>query len=149
MNRRTGVHRCTDRIQIAVVLTPIAAHQIQRRKTQMRLFRAARHVHTHEPDTLPVADRTYRLHVRRIAAQRYLELIPVHRHRLAVTQIHLRRLLLHDMLQTHLHHVRAQLHAVLVVFLVLVERIVLVDIFDIRVQGRGRSVTLRLLFGRG
>ena len=52
------------------------------------------------------------------------------------------------MLATHLHHIRTEDHFVLVVFLVLVEGVIEVDIFDIRRQRRSRSVTLRLLLRR-
>ena len=148
VDRCTRVHRYTYRRQVAVVLSPVAAHQVQGRETQVRLFVEARHVHSHEADALPVAYGADLLHVRRVAAQRYLELIPGHHLRLAVAQIHFRLFLLHNMLRAHFHHLRTQLDPVLVVFLVLVERVILVDIFDIRLQRRSRSVTLRLLFGR-
>ena len=113
----------------------------------MGLFLKARQVHTHEPDRLPVTDRTDFLHRCTVASQRNLELVPRHFLRTTVSQRHTTDLLLRDMLTTHLHHVGTKDHFVLVVLLVLVEGVIEVDIFDIRIERRSRSVTLCLLFG--
>ena len=100
----------------------------------MGLFLATREVHTHEADGFPVAYRTDFLYSRAVSTERDLELIPRHIRRLAVAQGHLPYFLLGDMLTTHLHHVRSEDDFVLVVFLVLVEGVIEVDIFDIRRQ---------------
>ena len=147
VDRRTGVDRYTDRCQIPCVLSPVATHKVQGGKTKMGLFGTAGEVHTHETDGLPVADRTDLLHGCTIPFERYLELIPSHIDRLTVTQRDPFDLLLGDMLAAYLHHVRTKDDFVLVIFLVLVEGVILVDIFYIGVEGGRRTVTLRLLFG--
>ena len=140
VNRRTGtvlldvhglhvdgcacVNRRTDRRQVTRVLSPVAANEVERSKTQVCLFGAARQVHTHEADGLPVADRTYFLHTRAVAAERNLELIPRHLCGLTVSQRHFAYFLLRDVLAAYLHHVGTQDDFILVVFLVFVERIV-------------------------
>ena len=149
MDRSGTVDRHACRSQVAGVLTPIAAHQVERCKTQIGLFLAPRQVHTHEADRFPVTDRTDPLYAGAIATQRDLELIPLHLHLVTVTQRHIALFDLRDVLSSHLHHVRTQDDLVLVVFLVFVERVIEVDILHIRRHRGRRSVCLRLLFRRG
>ena len=72
------VHRRAYRSQVARILTPFSAYQIQRCETQVRLFLTAREVHTHEADRLPVTYRTDLLYAGAVTAKRNLELIPGH-----------------------------------------------------------------------
>ena len=51
------------------------------------------------------------------------------------------------MLASHLHHIRTQDHPVLEVFLILVQRVIIVDILYIRLQSRSRSIILGLRLG--
>ena len=145
IKRSACINRRSNRRKVFVVSTPFATNQIQRRKTQVRLLRAVSHVHTHKADRLEVTDITHCLHRSTVAAKRYLKLVPVHIYFLAVTQRHMRHFLLGDMLFADLHHIRAQDNLVLIVAFYLVQRIVIIDIFDIRRQSRSRSVRLVLI----
>ena len=115
----------------------------------MRLFRASGQVHTHETDGFPVTDRADLLHACAVAAERNLELVPCHLLCLAVAQRHTAHFLLRDMLASHFHHIRTEDDLVLVVFLVFVEGVVLIDIFNIRNEGRSGTVAFGLLFRGG
>ena len=141
------VDRCADRSQVAGVLSPITAYEVQCGKTQVCLVLTACEVHTHETNRFPVADRAYLLHAGAVTAERYLELIPGHILCRTVTERHTAHFLLGDMLTTDLHHVGAENNFVLIVFLVLVECVIEVDILHIRREGRGSTVTLGLLLG--
>ena len=104
----------------------------------------ARKVNTHEPDGFPVADRTYFLHRSAVATERYFELIPRYLLCLTVAKSDVAHFLLGDMLAAHLHHIGSKDDAVLVVFLVFIERVIEVDILHIRLQGSGCTVALVL-----
>ena len=149
VNRRGRIDRCAERCQIAGVLSPVSAYQVERRKAQVCLMLATREVHTHETDGFPVSDRTDLLHTGTVAAERYLELVPRHVLCGTVTERHAAHFLLCDVLASDFHHVRTKDNLVLIVFLILVECIIEVDILYIRGEGRSRSVTLGLLFCGG
>ena len=144
-----GVDCRSDRCQVACVHTPVATDEVQRGETQVGLFLETGEVHTHEADGFPVADGADLLHAGAVAAERDLELVPCHILGRSVAKRHFADLLLGDMLAAYLHHVGTEDDLVLVVFLVLVEGVVLVDIFYIRREGGGGTVALCLLLRGG
>ena len=121
------------------VVTPLATHKIQTTETQMHFFVTARQVDSCKTNRLEVADRTYAFGVG--ALQRYLELIPGDRYHLTVTQLDIRDQLLNDILSADLHLRLAQTDMIFVELLVLVERVVVVDILYIRLQGCRHTVS--------
>ena len=134
---RRGIGTRTQRtavIETLRVLSPVAANEVEVRKTQVSLMVKARHVNTHEADRLEVTNRTHRLHCCAVAVQGYLKLIPPNRSRLAVAQRHHRLQGIGYMLLTLLHHVGTQFNMVRVVFLVLVEGVIVIDILYIRCE---------------
>ena len=76
------VLRALVAVQTLVVVSPLAANQIQTTEAQVHLFLAACEVQTRETYRLEVTDRTHALRV--VALQWDLELIPCHRLCLAV-----------------------------------------------------------------
>ena len=145
----TGIHHCPQRVEVFVVVAPLAAHQVQRRQTQVGLVAEAGQVQAHEADGLEVAYRAHRLHGSTVAAKRYLKLIPRYLLRLTVAKRYFRHFLLGDMLPSHLHHVGAQDDLILEVFLVLVQRVVFVDVLYVGRQCGRRAVGLRLVLRGG
>ena len=131
IQHRTRIDIRSQRIQVLCVRPPFATNQRHRRKTQVRLVLAVSHVQTHEPNRLEVTDITDLADIRAVAAKRNLKLIPRHFHFFAVTQGHFGDFALGYMLLADLHHVGSENDFVLVVPLDLVERIIVVDIFDI------------------
>ena len=146
-DRRGIYHRDAVGSEITGVLTPFTAHEVHGGKTKIGIIPEFLEVDTHKTNGFPVADTASFDHI--FAFERYLELVPGHILGLTVTQCDLTHFLLRDILLTDLHHIGAQDDLIFVVFLVLVERIILVDIFDIRREGRSRTVTLGLLLGSG
>ncbi len=115
-------------VQVIVVVAPLAAHQLEGGEAQVGGLLEAGHEHAHEANGGEVVDRA---HLFLIVAQGNVELIPRDLLLLAVAGGHLGGLLVDYVVFAHLEVGRANRHAILEIALILVERVVLVDVFHI------------------
>ena len=133
-------------IQSFGIVAPLAAHQVKRGKTDMRLLLEVSHEDTRKANRLEVADITHLLHSCAIALQWNLKLIPLHWHHLIITQLHVR---FHDagyMLLTYAHHILlTQWDTITVEALSIIQCVVIIDILYIGVQCSSRTIWLIIL----
>ena len=134
LSRRSRRHVLIKRLTI---VTPLTAYEAQRGKTQHNRLIEARHEHTHEANRRKVADTTVFAFV---FAQRNAEQIPFRGGRLAVARFRVDGAHVDNVVLSDLHRRWIDAHAVLIVFFVLVEGEILVDIFHIRRRLVSRSI---------
>ena len=146
-----GTHRHISRVggtggEVLRIHTPLAAHQVETAEPEHDGFLELREEHTDEADGGEVADGAYPL---LIPVERYAELVPCHLVGLAIAQRTASLAAVDDEVAAHDEVLRTDGDMILVVFLILVEREVLVDVLDI---GRGLVrcvVTLFAVVGVG
>ena len=122
---RSLVHRREYRL---VVAAPCAADKLHCSQTHDHRFAESRHVDTHEAQRGEVA---YASHHLLVAVDGHAELIPVHRLRIAVAQLRAVSTHVRDVVTSHGHVLRAQRYAVFEVFLIFIQRVVLVDVLHV------------------
>ena len=139
--------------QALLVDTPLAAHQVERTKAQHDRFLESRQEHTHKAHAGKVADRA---HLALIFSQRYTELIPVNAGGIAIAQFYTTGTHVGDetigrsrTIAIGIEYLGRDVHLVLVVALILVQRVVLVDILHIRPALVAGIVRFGLIFGLG
>ncbi len=127
------------------VSAPFAAHQFERTKTQEHRFVETVHKDTHEAHRFEIANGADFLFV---VANRNFELIPRHAFALAVFEFDIGNHLVGDEVGTDHHGRWGQFHAVLVVFFVFVQRVVLIDVLHIGHSCGRCRVTFAAVVGR-
>ena len=133
--------------QVLLIHTPLSTNKVERCKAQHNGVLEAGEEHTHETDGGEVGDASLATFILR---EWYAELVPRHSARFAVAQRGVCLAFIHNKVSSHHHIFRAHRHAILIVFLIFVERVVLVDIFHIG-HGLVRGVVsfrARLVVGR-
>ena len=110
------------------VVAPFSAHQVECRQTQHDWLVKARHEHAHEADGREIVDASV---ATLVLVNGDAEEIPLRFGRLAISSLRIDGATIYDIVLSHLHGVRTDLHTILVVFLVFVEGIVLIDILHI------------------
>ena len=131
-------------IKPLLIAAPFTAHKVERGKAQHRGTVEAGHEHAHEADGREVTDVA---HLLLIFAQGDAEEIPFGLHFVAVARLGVGGAHIDDVVLAHHHFGRVDAHAVLIVLLVLVERVVLIDVLDIGRSLVGRGVTFGAVFG--
>ena len=121
----------TAHIQVELVVAPFTTHQLQRCKTQVGFGFESSHEHTHEADCREILNIT---HFFIIIGKRYGELIPSSFLSLAIACMNISHLFVGDVVLAHFHCFGFNIHFILEVAFVLVQRIILIDVLDI---GRG------------
>ena len=118
-------------VEVLLIDAPFAAHQVERAEAHDDWVLEIREEHTHEANRREVANAAHP--VRRLG-ERDAELIPSHSAVLSVAQRLGVFALIHDVVAAHDEVFGTDGNLVLIVFLVFVERVVLVDVLDV---GRG------------
>ena len=121
-----------------LIVAPLAAYETQRGETQHNRLIEARQEHAYEADRREVADAAVFAFV---FAQRNAEQIPFRGRRFAVARFRIDGAHVDNVVLTDLHGRGIDAHTVLIIFFVLVEREILVDIFYVRRRLVGRSVS--------
>ena len=111
----------------------------------MRFLRESRQEDTSKTNRLKVADITHSFHHCTIATQRNLKLIPLHTRFLFIFQPHSSFHDASDMLLSHAHHVlRTERNMITIESLIVIQRIIRINILDIWLQCRSRSIWITL-----
>ena len=125
---RAARGRHLARVEGLLVGTPLGFHQVKGGEAQDDGLFEVGHEHAHEADAGEVVDVAHFLFV---FVHGDAELVPVHLLRVAVAQLHAGRAPVHDVVLTHDEVFRTDADAVLVIFFVFVQRVVLVDVFHV------------------
>ena len=115
-------------IKSLFVGTPFGFHQIQCGETKDDGLFETGQEHTHEPYAREIVDVA---HFLLVFGKRYAELIPIHLFRVAVAELDACRTFVHDMVLPHNEVFRTDADFILVIFLVLVQCVVLIDVFHV------------------
>ena len=140
---RRHVHGTDSRRRIGRVVqrfgvtAPFATNQFECTETQKCRFGKSVHKHTHEAYRFEIANRADFLFV---LANRNFELIPSNIFGFAVFEFDMRHNLIGDKIVAHFHGCRPQTDTILIVFFVLVQRIILIDILDIGHRGSRHGI---------
>ena len=110
------------------VVAPFSAHQVECRQTQHDRLVKPRHEHAHEADGREIVDTSVATFV---LFDGDAEEIPLRFGRLAISSLCIDGATIYDVVLSHLHGIRTDLHTILIEFLVFVERIVLIDVLHI------------------
>ena len=138
-------------VQVLLVDTPLATHEVEAAEAEHDGLLESRHEHTHEAHAGEVVDRPHAVH---IFHQGDAELIPVDARRVAITQFHATGAHVGDeavgqrcAVAVGVEHLGRDAHFILIVALVLVEGEVLVDILHVGSGLVAGVVRLGLVFG--
>ena len=130
----------TAQVEVVLVVTPLAAHQLNRSKSQVSGGTESRHEHTHETYRREVLDIA---HLTLVINQRDGELVPSGMLYITIGKFDIRLLLVGDIVHADAQRVGMNGYPVLEIALILVQGVVLIDILDI---GRGtRGLVLSIL----
>ena len=120
------------------VVAPLAAYETQRGETQHNRLVEACQEHAYEADRGEVADAA---ELAFVFAQRNAEQIPFRGRRFAVARFRIDGAHVDNVVLSDLHGRGIDAHTVLIIFFVLVEREILVDVLHVRRRLVGRSVS--------
>ena len=123
----------TTHVEVILVVAPLTTHEFKRSKSQVSRRLEPRHEHTHEADGREVLNAS---HLLLVVTQWNRELVPSGLLCLTITGMDISDLLVGHIIHANLQRVRMNGYAILEIAFILVQRVILVDVLDIRSGAR-------------
>ena len=123
----------TTHVEVILVVAPLTTHEFKRSKSQVSRRLETSHEHTHEADGREVLNTS---HLLLVVTQWNRELVPSGLLCLTITGVDISDLLVGHIIHANLQRVRMNGNAILEIAFILVQRVILVDVLDIRSGAR-------------